>query len=338
MIDFNCDYLEGVHPNILKALQETNMVQQQGYLNDDYTKEAIEHIRKKISDQDVYFLHGSTACNKLIIKTSLRPYESIIACENAHINQLETGAIEDTGHKIEIIEDEDGLLIPEVIDKFVEYRTNDSANFHKPIPKMVYITNASESGTIYTKERLLKIKKVCDKHKLYLFMDGARLPYALAAKNNDLTLKEICDIVDCTYIGGTKCGAMFGEALILNNDELKTHFKNYIKGSGMLFAKSRFMGIQFRELFTDDLIFKLAEKADEQADRIRDRLKEKKYELATKSTTNTIFVNMDYERYNRLTQKYKFCENYKTEQYINVRICTSWSTQDYMVDELISDL
>ena len=229
MYNFNCDYLEGVHPNIIKALEETNMVQQQGYCNDEYTHQAKELIRKKISDQDVYFLHGSTACNKLVIKTSLRPFESVIACDNAHINTLETGAIEDIGHKIEIVEDEDGLLIPEVIDKFVSERMNDPAYFHKPIPKMVYITNSSESGTIYTKQRLMEIKKVCDKHGLYLFMDGARLAYALAAKNNDLTLKEICDIVDATYVGGTKCGAMFGEALILNNDDFKLHFKTTSK-------------------------------------------------------------------------------------------------------------
>ncbi len=338
MINFNCDYLEGVHPNIIKAIETTNMIQQQGYGYDEYTIEAKELIKSKISGQDVYFIHGSTACNKLVIKVALRPHESVIACSNAHINTLETGAIEDTGHKIEIIEDKDGLLTPQAIEEFVKTRIEDSAPFHKPIPKMVYITNSSESGTIYTKKRLLAIREVCDKYGLYLFMDGARLPYAISASNNDLTLKEICEIVDVTYVGGTKCGAMFGEALIINNDDFKKNFKHYIKGSGMLLAKARFLGIQFKELFKDDLIFKLAKKADEQSDRIREKLREKNYILTSNSTTNTTFVDMEIERYERLKEKFNFCVNYRNEKYVNVRICTSWSTQDSMVDELIKNL
>lgn len=236
MINFNCDYLEGVHPNIIKKISETNMVQQQGYGFDDYTIEAKKMI-KPLVEGDIWFIHGSTAINKLITKTALKPFESIIASSKAHINTLETGAIEDAGHKIETIRDEDGLLNAKDIEDFIIKKENDPSKFHKPKPKMVYITNASETGTIYTKKRLTEISEVCKKHGLFLFMDGARLPYAISASNNDLTLKELTSLVDATYIGATKCGAMFGEALIINNDYLKEDFRYNIKCSGMLLQK-----------------------------------------------------------------------------------------------------
>lgn len=337
MYNFKCDYAEGAAPEILQSLVESNMMQSDGYGMDDICEEARNRIRESIhqKDADVHFLVGGTQANLTVIASALLPYEACIAVESGHINTHETGAIEATGHKVICVKGNAGKITPEEIEKVVlEHRDE-----HMVKPKLVYISNATEIGTIYTKKELEDISSVCHKYDLYLFMDGARLGAALCADGNDMVLKDIANYCDVFYIGGTKNGALFGEAVIIVNDALKQHFRYHVKQRGALLAKGRLLGIQFNELFKNDLFFRLANHADQMAKQLSQGMKKLGCSFMIETMTNQIFVVLDNMVIKELEKNYgmTFWEAYD-ERHSIMRIVTSWATSDEAVDAFLSDL
>lgn len=273
MFSFKNDYSEGAHPRILNALTETNFVQAEGYGEDEYSLQAIELIKRKIGrhDVDVHLISGGTQTNLTAISAFLRPHEAAVAANTGHILVHETGAIEATGHKILSIEVADGKLKPRQIQAVLDTHTDE----HMVKPKLVYISNPTEIGTIYSKNELEELHRFCQVNKLLLYMDGARLGSALCAKGNDIAITDLADLVDAFYIGGTKNGALIGEALVICRESLKEDFRFYIKQKGALLAKGRLLGIQFLELFKDNLYFELAMHANNMADVLRDGIKKR---------------------------------------------------------------
>ncbi len=341
MIRFDCDYLEGAHPKILKRLVETNYIQQAGYSKDDYTKSAIEKIKKSLNNDnvDIHILAGGTQTNMIAISSALRSYQGVICADTGHINVHETGAIESLGNKIITIENEFGKINANQIEKIVKEHYQEDAPEHMVMPKLVFITLPTECGTNYTKCEIEEIYNVCKKYDMYLYIDGARLGYGLCAKDTDIVFEDLPNICDFFYIGGTKCGAMFGEALVIVNDKLKKDFRYYIKQKGALLAKGRLLGIQFDTLFTNDLYFCICRQAVELSLKLKNAFIEKGYKLAYNSFTNQQFIIMSKERYNKLSDKFVFFKwkNIDDESLI-VRICTSWATTQENVDELICNL
>ena len=334
---FTNDYSEGCHPSILEALSQSNLVQQTGYGDDVYTLNAIEAIKNKIGDNnvDVHLISGGTLTNLLVLASILKPFESVIAAHTGHISTHETGAIEATGHKIEEVISPDGKLTSElikpVLNKFPEY--------HTVKPRVVYISNSTEIGTIYTKDELTKLSAFCKANNLILFMDGARLASALMADSSDLTLADVARLTDVFYIGGTKSGALLGEAVVITNDILKKDFKYHQKQRGAMMAKGRLLGIQFEQLFKDDLIFKLAKQANALAGKIKDTVKELGYSFLTESDSNQIFPVLPNKIIDKLILKYGFYvwEPVDTN-HSAIRMVTSWATPEEKVDLFIHDL
>lgn len=341
MIRFNCDYAEGAHENILKKLAETNLEQTPGYGEDRYCEEARALIREKCKreDADIHFLVGGTQTNLTVIDAALRSYQGVISAVSGHINVHETGAIEACGHKVLVLPSEDGKIVAQQIEKLYRDHVDDETHEHMVQPKMVYISNPTENGTIYNKEELEEIGRVCKKNGLYLFMDGARLGYGLTATGNDLELHDIAEICDVFYIGGTKVGALFGEAVVITNPVLKEDFRYLIKQKGGMLAKGRLLGIQFGELFREDLYFKLARHANEMAMLLRNAFLEKGYSLFIDSVTNQQFPIMEDAFLETLGEKYSFAyiQRYDETRSV-VRFCTSWATKESDVQTLISDL
>ena len=272
---FKNDYSEGGHPDILNAMISTNMNQHDGYGEDSSSKEAMDILRKKMNNQnvDIHFVVGGTQANLVVISSILRPYESVIAADTGHICTHETGAIEATGHKINTVETSDGKLTSEKIKKII----NEHSSEHMVKPAMVFISNSTELGTVYKRKELEEISLFCRENDLILYMDGARLGAALSSDKSDLTLEEISKLVDVFYIGGTKNGALLGEAIIISNDSLKKNFRYSIKQRGALLAKGRILGIQFKELFKDDLFFSLGKHANLMASRLGEKIQELGY-------------------------------------------------------------
>ncbi|WP_297423102.1 low specificity L-threonine aldolase [Clostridium sp.] len=337
MYSFKNDYSEGAHERILNALIETNYEQTDGYSTDGYTEKAIELLKEKLGreDVDIHLLVGGTQVNLTAISAFLRPHQAAIGADTSHINCHETGAIEATGHKVITANTTDGKLTLALIQKVVEAHSDE----HMVQPKLVYISDSTELGTIYTKLELINLHKCCKENNLLLYMDGARLGSALVAEKNDLSLEDIANLVDAFYIGGTKNGALFGEALIICNDALKEDFRYYIKQKGGLLAKGRLLGIQFKELFKDDLYFDLAKHANRMAIMLKDALKEKGYEFLTDSCTNQQFPILPNDAIKKLNEKYSFY----IEKIINgnssaIRLVTSWATKEENVLEFIEDL
>lgn len=325
MISFVNDYSEGACDEILRAMIETNHTQTPGYGLDAHCEQAAELIRKACGTRkaDVHFLVGGTQCNKTLIAAALRPHEAVICADSGHINVHETGAVENSGHKVIALRADDGKVRCADIEQAVKKHTDE----HMVKPKMVYLSNATELGTFYTKQELSDIWKLCRRLGLYLFVDGARLGNALCAQGNDLTLKELAKLCDVFYIGGTKNGALFGEALVILNDELKPDFRYHIKQNGGMLAKGRLLGIQFDTLFTDGLYEKLGAPAMAAADHIRAALRECGYTLCFDSPTNQVFCILDNDTMARLAQKvdFGFWEKYDDTHTI-VRFATSWAT------------
>lgn len=284
---FKNDYSEGAHPRILQALAETNLVQTDGYGEDIYCQKAIELIQEKIenSSADIHFIAGGTLANIVVISSLLKPYESIISAQTGHIHVHETGAIESIGHKIHTVESEDGKLKPSDIQEVLDLHTDE----HMVRPKAVYISNSTEVGSLYSKKELTDLSQFCKTNHLYLFLDGARLGSALTSKFSDISLAEIAELVDVFYIGGTKNGAFFGEAIVITHPGLKSHFRYYLKQKGALLAKGRVLGIQFLELFKDDLYFQLAQHANEMADKLAQEIQNQNYQFLSLPQTNQIF-------------------------------------------------
>lgn len=336
---FRNDYSEGAHPSILQVLIETNMSQQDGYCQDDYSKEAVKIIQNQIqnSNADIHFLSGGTQANLIVISSILRPYESVISANSGHINVHEAGAIEATGHKINYVNTKDGKLTPSDIKVIVDEHDNDPPHMVKP--RLVYISNSTEIGTIYKKKELEDISAFCKSKNLFLFLDGARLGSALCSSENDLTLAELSNLVDVFYIGGTKNGAMIGEAIVINNDELKKDFGFHLKQKGALLGKGRLFGVQFKELFKNGLYFELAKHANAMASKLSENIKEQGYSFLTQSTTNQIFPILPNSRIEQLSQKYGFYVWSKIDENNSaIRLVTSWATKEEAVISFIQDL
>lgn len=337
MYSFKNDYSEGAHPRILSALLETNMEQIEGYGEDIYTLEAIELIKQRIkrSDIDIHLLAGGTQTNLTAISAFLRPHEAAVAASTGHILVHETGAIEATGHKILAIEVSDGKLTPDHIGVGLNVHTDE----HMVKPKLVYISNPTEIGTIYTKSELEELSRFCRESNLFLFVDGARLGSALCSEENDLSLGDMVELVDAFYIGGTKNGALIGEALVICNDALKEDFRFHMKQKGALLAKGRLLGIQFLELFKDNLYFDLAKHANEMAALLRQEIGKMGYRFLTHSSSNQIFPILPNWLISKLEQKYSFYVWAKVnEDYSAIRLVTSWATRKEAVLEFIDDI
>ena len=337
MYSFKCDYSEGAHPRILEALVQTNMEQEEGYGLDRYSKEAIELLKEKImnKDVDIHLLQGGTQTNLIAISAFLKSYEAAIAANTGHILVHETGAIEATGHKVISIPSSDGKINSEDIINVL----NDHINEHMVRPKLVYISNPTEIGTIYKKEELKELSDTCKKNNLILYVDGARLGSALMSSTNDLSLSDLATLTDAFYIGATKNGALIGEALIISNENLKDEFRFNIKQRGGLMAKGRVLGIQFLELFRDNLYFELADHANKMAEIINNSIEECGLDVLIPSKTNQIFPIIPNNVLTKLEAKYKFTLWKKIDEKNSViRIVTSWATKEDMARELANDL
>lgn len=332
---FKNDYSEGCHPQILESLLRNNLDQQAGYGEDDYSKKAKDLIKNKIEaqDADVYFVSGGTQANLIVISSILRPYQCVISAATGHILNNETGAIEATGHKILSIEKEDGKLFPSDIIPVLESHQNIP---HQVMPKLVYISNSTELGTIYTKKELEDLSAFCKANNLYLFMDGARLGHALTSEISDLELKDIAQQTDVFYLGGTKNGALLGEAIIINNKILQEDFAFNIKQKGALLAKGRLLGIQFLELMQNDLYFELAKNANQQAMKIKNALSERRVQFLSDTYTNQIFPILDNQIIEVLSKKFEFYVWKKINENLSaIRLITSWNTNNTAVEEFI---
>lgn len=341
MIRFNCDYTEGCHPAILEKLAETNMEQTIGYGMDEHCKHAAELIKKEChaKDAEVHFLVGGTQTNVTVIAAALKHYQGVLTAATGHINVHETGALEACGHKCLTIASADGKLTAAQIADYVDGHFKDGSAEHTVQPKMVYISNPTELGTIYKKTELEEIYRVCRERKLYLFMDGARLGYGLMCRENDLTMADIAANTDVFYIGGTKVGALFGEAVVITNEELKTDFRYNIKQHGGMLAKGRLLGIQFEALFEDNRYFEIAAHAARLAERIKDELTAQNIKFLLDSPTNQQFPILPDSVLAQLNTKYAFeFQGKADENHSIVRICTSWATKEEYVDLLLSDI
>ncbi|MBR4461851.1 MAG: low specificity L-threonine aldolase [Erysipelotrichaceae bacterium] len=335
MYSFENDYSEGACKKVLDYLAEHNEVQTAGYGLDSYSEEAASLVKKLIGKEaDVHFITGGTPCNALAIGL-LRPYQSVICVTSGHINVHETGAVEATGHKIDAVEGINGKITPEAIEKVVLSHTDE----HMVQPRMVFISNATELGTIYHKDELQAISAMCKKHDLYLYLDGARIANALTAASNDLTLKDIAELTDMFYIGGTKNGALLGEAMVILNEDLKKDFRYYIKRQGAMLAKGRVISQQFIALLQDDTYLENARNANENAQYLRKALLAKGIEMFIDSETNQIFPILPDALIKKLLKDYQFLEwGRYDEKRTTVRLVCSWATRKENVDAFIDTL
>ena len=341
MIRFNSDYTEGAHPLILQKLEESNFEQTPGYGEDDYCKSAAALIRRKCQrdDVDVHFMVGGTQTNFTVISSALRPYQSVLSASTGHIFVHETGAVEATGHKVEAIQTSNGKITAEEIEDRALRQKNDESFEHITQPKMVYISNSTEIGTIYSKKELEEISQTCHRHGLYLYMDGARLGYALTSGENDLDLPTITELCDVFYIGGTKQGALFGEAVVITRDELKKDFRYMIKQKGGMLAKGRLLGIQFLTLFQDDLYFDIAREANEKAEYLRKEIEAAGYSFLISSPTNQQFPIFPDSMLSELQKNYSYAYIQRVNESSSaVRFCTSWATRWEAVNQLGKDI
>lgn len=334
---FKNDYSEGAHERILNALSNSNIIQTDGYGEDKYSKEAEKIIQNKISNSKakVHFVSGGTQANLIVISSMLKPYESIISATTGHIAVHETGAIEATGHKINTVETKNGKLSVKDIQSVINSHTDE----HMVKPKAVFISNSTEVGSIYNKKELKEISSFCRKNKLYLYLDGARLGAALTSDKNDLLLSDIASLVDVFYLGGTKNGALFGEAVVITNDELKENFRFSLKQKGALLAKGRVLGIQFIELFKDNLYFELAGHANKMASKLTEGIKKHNYKFLTEPVSNQIFPIFSDNLIEKLSKNYDFHIWSKIDDNNSaVRLVTSWATKEEFVDIFLEDL
>lgn len=340
-IRFTCDYSEGAVPEILERLAKTNLEQTAGYGEDSYCEEARAKIRALCGQEhaEVQFLVGGTQTNTTVIASILRPHQGVVAADSGHINVHETGAIEATGHKVLPLPAVDGKITAAQIEELWRKHWEDACHEHLVQPGMVYISFPTEYGTLYTKEELTAIYRACQRCQLPLYIDGARLGYGLMSPKNDLTLPELAALCDVFYIGGTKCGALFGEAVVITNLQLARDFRYLIKQHGGMLAKGRLLGMQFDTLLTDGLYFQIAKQADRMALHIRKAFLEKGYPLLVDSWTNQQFPVLPDEVADRLSEQFA-CEDWERvdENHRAVRFCTSWATTREQVDALIQAL
>lgn len=341
MIRFNCDYSEGAHPGILEKLTLTNLEQLPGYGQDIYCRQAADLIKSLCNtpEADVHFLAGGTQTNLTVIAACLRPYQGVISADSGHINVHETGAIEATGHRVITAAEKDGKITAEQISRCCKEHWQDDNPEFAPQPKLVYISFPTEYGTLYSKEELSAIRRACDENNLYLFMDGARLGYGLEAPGNDLTLADIAACCDVFYIGGTKVGALLGEAVVIVNPKLQKDFRYFMKQKGAMLAKGRILGLQFLALFENGLYFKLAKHADDMAQIIRQACTDAGYTFLYDSATNQQFPIMPDDVVKQLEEDYAFAHIKRLDRSRTaIRICTSWATREEDVRQLAADI
>lgn len=338
MIYFQCDYAEGCHPKVLEKLIETNLEQSKGYGLDAHCDHARALIREACGtpDADVHFLVGGTQTNTTVIASVLRPHQGVIAADTGHIACHETGAIEATGHKVLTVPNENGMLSGAQIRTYCQSHYDDAAFEHMPQPGMVYISYPTESGTLYTKAQLEDISAACRDWKLPLFIDGARLGYGLTSPACDLTLPELARLCDVFYIGGTKCGALFGEAVVITNPKLKKDFRYAIKQHGGMLAKGRLLGVQYEALMENDLYFSICKQAVDYALEIRDAFAKKGVPLFGTSQTNQQFVVLTDAQRAQFDGKFAYEVWDPAETGTVVRFCTSWATTRANVDALLA--
>ena len=337
-LSFASDYMEGAHPEILRRLLETNMEQTAGYGLDAYSEFARKKIRAacQAADAEIFFLIGGTQANAVVIDALLCSYQGVIAAETGHISVHEAGAIEFGGHKVLTLAHQAGKITAAQIESALAAYREDANREHMVMPGMVYLSQPTEYGALYSLAELEAISAVCRVADIPLYLDGARLAYALACPANDVTLADIARLADVFYIGGTKCGALFGEAVVFPKRNVP-HFFSIVKQHGALLAKSRIAGLQFDTLFTNHLYEKGGETAILAADRIRSALREKDYPLAYEAPTNQIFLVLDEAQKTRLSKQIEmgFWKNLADGKTV-MRIATSWATQDEDVDRLIA--
>lgn len=337
MLYFENDYCEGAHESILKRLAETNMEKLPGYGGDKYCESAKDKIRKACGcpDGDVYFLVGGTQTNAVVIGSMLKRCEGVLAAATGHVSLHEAGAIEYTGHKVLTLPQRDGKVSAGAVADYLETFYQDESHGHMVFPGMVYISHPTEYGTLYTKSELSRISAVCRHYKIPLYLDGARLGYGLASEAANITLPDIAVLTDIFYIGGTKIGALCGEAAVFPN-KAPAHFITMVKQQGALLAKGRLLGIQFDALFTDDLYLKISKNAIKTADKLKTALKAKGYRLYVDSLTNQIFVILENTQMEALSRSvaFSFWETYDPTHTI-VRFATSWATKMEDIDALI---
>ena len=337
MIYFHNDYAEGCHESILRKLMQTNLEQTAGYGTDPYCAAAADRIRELCRNPalSVHFLVGGTQTNMTVIAASLRAHQGVICAQTGHIHVHETGAIEATGHKVLALPSADGKITASQVQELVTQHRTSEAMEHTVQPKMVYISNPTELGTIYSRKELTELSQVCRSNGLYLFMDGARLGYGLAAADNDLTLADIAELCDVFYIGGTKQGALFGEAVVIADPCIAEDFRYMIKQRGGMLAKGRLLGLQFDTLLREGLYFKLAQQANEKADQIRAVLSELGCPLYVSGTTNQVFAIVPDRVLDELAKDFTFSLECRIDDsHRAVRFCTSWATKQESVDSL----
>lgn len=339
MISFENDYSTGAHPRILEALAATNLEPTPGYGGDRFCESAVAHIRAACDDEtaDVFFLTGGTQTNAVVISALLAGHEGVIAADTGHIAAHEAGAIEATGHKVLTVPECDGKLRAADVEAYLEAFYADASYTHMVFPGMVFIAHPSELGTLYSLAELEELSALCRRYQIPLYLDGARLAYGLAAPDTDATLADIARLADAFYIGGTKCGALCGEAVVFPRGGMPRHFLTHAKQHGALLAKGRLLGVQFDTLFTDDLYCRIARHANDAADRIREVLVERGYTLTFDAPTNQIFITLDNATSERLQRNVRLGFMEKADDTHTVmRICTSWATTDEQVEQLIA--
>lgn len=335
MIFFKNDYGSGAHPKVLEALVSTNMENTVGYGMDEYTAQAADAIRAKVGclDAAVYLTMAGTQTNLTVIGATLRPHEAVISAETGHVCVHEAGAIEATGHKVIHVPTEDGKLRPADIDKVMKQH----CNAHWVRPKMIYISNLTETGLTYNKAELKALREKCDEHGLYVFMDGARLAMALTQKDNDLKFTDLPELCDVFYIGGTKCGVLFGEAIVIVNDSMKPDFNRIMKQKGAVLAKGRLLGVQFKAMFDGDLYLELGQHCNDLAQQLISAIAGNGYEFMWPPCSNMIFPIFPLSVVKKLDEAGVLYDDFEEvgDGKAAMRLCTSWSTTQEEVDEFI---
>lgn len=331
MLSFASDYIAGAHPDVIRRLTETNLENLSGYGTDPYCESARQKIRAACGcpDAEVYFLMGGTQTNQVVISTMLASYEGVIAAKTGHVSTHEAGAIEYTGHKVLELDGVNGKLTADAIAEYMKIFTADGNQEHMVYPGMVYLSFPTEYGTLYSKAELTAIAKVCRQYEIPLYLDGARLGYGLMSAQNDLTLQDIAGLCDAFYIGGTKVGALCGEAVVFPGNAAPKHFMTQVKQHGALLAKGRLLGIQFDTLFSNDLYWKISEHAIRMADKLKELFREKGYSFFMESPTNQQFLILENAKMQELANhvEFSFWETYDDTHTV-VRFATSWSTTE----------
>lgn len=337
MYDFLNDYNQTVHPSLLKSFVETTNKKLSGYGLDECCHQAKENIKKRLKspNADIHFMPGGTITNLTVISHILKPYQAVIATESGHINVHETGAIEATGHKVLTVKSQDGKLTPELLKPVLAHHHDE----HMVQPKLVYISNTTELGTIYSKQELKKLYQFCQNNQLYLYLDGARLAMALAAKDNDLTFPDLAKYTDVFYIGGTKVGAFAGEALVFNNLTINQDFRFSMKQKGAILAKSWIVAVQMNALMQNNLYIKLGKQSNYMADKLQTLFENAGFSFLSKPQSNQLFVSVPKRLAKKILAHYSV-DNLGAidEAHIGLRFCTSWATQDVEIDDFAKHL